>query len=294
MSKILISGGTGLVGKKLQSLLKSNGHEVNILTRNPKKSNEFSWNIKESFIDENAFTNVTHIIHLAGAGIADKRWTEKRKQEIIDSRVLSANLIFQYVKKLKLKLHGLISASGIGYYGAHTSDIIFKENDAPYNDFISKVCIEWENAAKQFEALNIPVTILRTGVVLSKKGGALAKINTPLFLSALGSGSQYFPWIHIDDLCNIYTDSIDNPKLSGIYNCVTNEHQSNISFTKILAKTTGKFLFPLNVPSFVLKTILGELSIILLEGSRISANKIESIYNFKFPNLKEALEDLLK
>ncbi len=294
MSKILISGGTGLVGKQLQTLLKNKGHEVVILTRNPKKINEFSWNIKESYIDENAFSDITHIIHLAGAGIADKRWTEKRKQEIIDSRVESADLLFNYVKKLNIKLEGFISASGIGYYGARTSDVIFKEEDAPDNDFISKVCIAWENAAKRFETLNIPVTILRTGVVLSKEGGALDKMNTPLFLTALGNGKQYFPWIHIDDLCNIYMESIDNPKLSGVFNCTTREHQSNISFTKTLAKVTGKFLFPLNVPSFVLKAILGELSIILLEGSRISADKTESVYDFKFHNLKEALEDLLK
>ncbi|CAM1369989.1 TIGR01777 family oxidoreductase [Tenacibaculum xiamenense] len=294
MSKILISGGTGLVGMQLQNLLKSKGHEVSILTRNPKKANEFSWNIKEGIIDENAFANITHIIHLAGAGIADKRWSGKRKQEIIDSRVASANLLFNYVKKLNIKLEGFISASGIGFYGAHTFDTIFKEDDAPYNDFISKVCIDWENAAKQFETLNIPVTILRTGVVLSKEGGALSKMNTPLFLTALGNGKQYFPWIHIDDLCKIYAKTINNSWLSGIYNCTTNNHQTNISFTKALAKATGKILFPLNVPSFILKTVLGELSIILLAGSRISANKIESVYTFEFPDLKEALENLLK
>ena len=206
MSKVLITGGTGLIGKHLQNLLIANKHKVVILSRNPKKKNEFKWNISENYIDDNALRGVTHVIHLAGAGIANKRWTNKRKNELINSRVLSTNLLFKKVKELNIELKGFISASGIGYYGAITSDKTFTENDTSKNDFISKVCVEWEKSVHQFKKLNIPVTILRTGVVLSKNGGALQKMNTPLFLSALGNGNQYMPWIHIDDLCNLYLE----------------------------------------------------------------------------------------
>ena len=294
MSKILISGGTGFVGQHLKKLLENSGYGVSILTRTPKKDNEFYWNIGEKKIDKSAFSDVTHIIHLAGAGIADKRWTKKRKKEIIDSRVSSANLLFEYVQKLNLKLKGFISASGIGFYGAHTSDTIFTEEDKPYNDFIANVCVVWENAAKQFEKLNIPVTILRTSIVLSKNGGALAKINTPLFLAILGNGKQHFPWIHIDDLCNIYLEAIKSQKLSGIYNCNTSNFQTNASFTEILSEVTGKILFPMRVPPVILQIILGELSGILLSGSKVSSKKLESVYTLKFASLKRALEDLLK
>lgn len=293
MGKILISGGTGLVGKQLRELLESNGHEVNVLTRSPKKQREFIWNINKRTIDKNAFTGVTHIIHLAGAGIADKRWTKKRKQQIIDSRVKSANLLYEYVLKLNVKLKGFISASGIGYYGAYKSTNEFSEESLPYKDYIAKVCILWESAAKQFEKLNIPVTILRTGIVLSNKGGALAKMNTPAFIVALGSGKQYFPWIHINDLCQIYMKCIDN-KYSVIFNSVTNDIQTNNSFSASLAKMTGKILSPINIPSFILKILLGEMSVILLYGNKISSKKIESFYKFEYSNLIHALKYIIK
>ncbi|WP_431166127.1 TIGR01777 family oxidoreductase [Tenacibaculum halocynthiae] len=292
MTKILITGGTGLVGKHLQEVLKKNNHEVSILTRTPKKSNEFRWNIKKGYIDENAFENITHIIHLAGAGIADKRWSKKRKVELIDSRVQSANLLFEYSKKLNIQLEGFISASGIGYYGAITSQSNFKETDAPENDFISKICIEWEKAALQFKTLEIPVTILRTGIVLTKTGGALNKINTPLFLAKLGSGKQYMPWIHIEDLCALYVKAVNNNTFTGIFNASAPEHHTNTSFTKTLAKVTRKLLLPFSIPSFVLNLVLGELSVILLKGSKISTEKTSHFYSFKFEKLNNALDDL--
>ncbi|MBC8393230.1 MAG: TIGR01777 family protein, partial [Deltaproteobacteria bacterium] len=199
MSKILITGGTGLVGSRLTEMLVDKNHEVVVLSRNPKNKNEFKWDISKAFIDEKVFENTDYIIHLAGAGIADERWSEKRKQLIIDSRVESANLLFHKVKEHKIKLKGFISASGIGYYGAFTSDKIFEETDKVGNDFLGEVCEKWEAAALQFEQLNINVSILRTGIVLSKNGGALEKMKTPV-ISPLGSGKQYLPWLHIDDL----------------------------------------------------------------------------------------------
>ncbi|OSY88227.1 epimerase [Tenacibaculum holothuriorum] len=292
MVKVLITGGTGLIGKELQKIITNKGYEVVILTRSPKRNNEFLWNISENHIDEEAFNGVTHIIHLAGAGIADKRWTTDRKKELINSRVQSANLLFKYVKNLQISLKGFISASGIGYYGAKTSDIIFTEDDKPENDFISKICQQWEKAALQFKKLDIPVSILRTGVVLTKTGGALSKMNTPLFLSALGNGQQFIPWIHINDLCNLYVEAVENTNFVGIFNAVAPEHQTNESFTKILGNTISKPVLPLNAPSFILKTALGEMAYILLNGSRVSANKTSKFYTFNFPNLTVALNQI--
>ncbi len=293
MNKILITGGTGLVGRYLQKKLQEKNYSVVILTRNPTLKNEFKWNIAEEYIDDAAFKDITHIIHLAGAGIADKRWTDKRKQELINSRVKSANLLFKKVKELEINLKGFISASGIGYYGAITSDKIFTEEDKPENDFISKICIKWEAAANQFKKLNVPVSILRTGVVLAKNGGALQKMNTPLFLSALGNGNQYMPWIHIEDLCNLYINTIENTKYTGVLNAVSPEHQTNNSFTKALGKSLKKAILPMNAPSFVLKTALGELAYILLKGSRVSSEKVENLgFKFKFKTLEKALKNL--
>lgn len=294
MAKVLLTGGTGLIGKTLEEKLSSKNHQVNILTRSPKLDNHFKWDIKNNYIDEKAFENLDYIIHLAGAGIADKKWTKTRKEELIDSRVESANLLFSKVKELDVPLKGFISSSGIGFYGAITTDNIFTEEDKPASDFISEICIKWENAAKQFQDLDIPVTILRTGVVLSKDGGALQKMNTPLFLSALGNGKQYVPWIHIEDLCNLYVNAIEEENFTGIYNASSPEHQTNTSFTKTLGKVLKKPILPINAPKFILKFILGELAVIVLEGSRVSSAKTEKEYNFEYTELEHALKDIYK
>lgn len=289
MAIILLTGGTGLIGQTLQKQLENNNHNVRILTRSPKLDNHFKWDIKANYIDEKVFENLDYIIHLAGAGIADKRWTDERKKVLINSRVESSGLLFSKINELNIPLKGFISASGIGYYGAITSSKIYSEEDQPADDFIAKICIEWEAAANQFKTLNIPVTILRTGVVLSSNGGALKKMNTPLFLSALGTGKQYIPWIHIDDLCNLYVKAIEDVNFTGIYNAVAPEHKTNNDFTKTLAKVVKKPVLPINAPGFILKIVLGELAAIVLEGSRVSAEKTTASYNYKFENLEKAL-----
>ena len=289
MAIILLTGGTGLIGQTLQKQLENNNHKVRILTRSPKLDNHFKWDIKANYIDEKVFENLDYIIHLAGAGIADKRWTDERKQVLINSRVESSGLLFSKIKELSIPLKGFISASGIGYYGAITSSKIYSEEDQPADDFIAKICIEWEAAANQFKTLNIPVTILRTGVVLSSNGGALKKMNTPLFLSALGTGKQYVPWIHIDDLCNLYVKAIEDVNFTGIYNAVAPEHKTNNAFTKTLGMVVKKPVLPIKAPGFILKIVLGELAAIVLEGSRISAEKTTTSYNYKFENLEKAL-----
>lgn len=291
MAKILITGGTGLVGSKLTKLLLKKKHDVIILSRKPKNKNEFLWDVKEKFIEKEALKNVDYIIHLAGAGIADQRWSNERKKVIIDSRVETANLLFKKVKENKIDLKGFISASGTGFYGALTSDKIFKETDKAANDFLGEVCQKWEKAAYQFESLKIPVSILRTGIVLSEKGGALEKMKTPV-ITPLGSGNQYLPWIHIDDLCALYIECVEN-NLKGIFNAVAPEHHTSKSFSKTLAKCVKRPFIGFPAPSFALKLLFGEMAIILLEGSRISSKKIEkSGYSFRFKTLKKALCDM--
>ena len=291
MSTILITGGTGLVGSKLTELLLANKHEVRILSRKPSANNEYKWDVSNKYIDENALTGVDYIIHLAGAGIADKRWTDERKQIIIDSRVETANLLFDKVKKLDIQLKGFISASGSNYYGAKTVDKIFKEEDSAGNDFLGKVCLHWENAANKFKELNVSVTILRTGIVLSSKGGALEKMKTPI-ISPLGSGNQYMPWIHIEDLCYLYIKAVEQD-FSGVFNAVSPESHTSKSFSKILAKSVKRPYLPVAVPGFLLKLIFGELAVILLKGSRLSSNKVLKYgFRYQFESLEKALHKI--
>ena len=291
MARVLITGGTGLVGKRLTQMLIAKNHEVLILSRNPKKKNEFRWDVSSNYVDEKALINTDYIIHLAGAGIADERWSKKRKQVIIDSRVETANLLFDKITSLNIKLKGFISASGIGYYGAVNSEIIFEETAKVGTDFLGKTCEKWEQAANQFSIQNIPVTILRTGIVLAKKGGALDKMKTPI-ITPIGSGKQYIPWIHIDDLCHLYIAAIED-NLIGIFNAVAPEHHTSISFSKALAKNFKRPYLGIGVPGFLLKILFGEMSVILLTGSRISTKKIEkNKYSFRFAKLHEALSNL--
>jgi uncharacterized protein (TIGR01777 family) len=291
MAKILITGGTGIVGTRLTALLTERNHEVRILSRNPKAVNEFKWDVPKNFIDEKALENIDFIIHLAGAGIADKRWSNERKKVIIDSRVETANLLYHRIKEHNISLKGFITASGSNYYGAKTSDKIFEEKDKAGTDFLGAVCQKWEAAANQFKALEIPVAILRTGIVLSKEGGALEKMKTPV-ISPLGSGEQYMSWIHIDDLCAAYIKVIEEG-FTGIYNMVSPEYHTSISFSKTLAKAIKRPYLPIAVPSFLLKLAFGELAIILLEGSRLSSDKIiKKGFVFEYKELKRALEKL--
>ena len=296
MNTILISGGTGLIGRHLSGLLKSKGYKVRLLSResNPKNSfPTFLWNIDQNTIDDSAFNGVNHIIHLTGAGVANKRWTNKRKNEILDSRVASTNLLYDTVKRLEVPLKSFVAASATGYYGSTTTDKIFKETNKPGNDFLSKVCELWEKAINQFEHLKIRTVILRTGIVLSNEGGALKKMTTPV-ITSIGNGKQFMPWIHIDDLCELYIKGIEDNKFQGVYNAVSTEHITNFSFSKVLSKIVKKPFIPFMAPKVLLKIALGEMSSIILNGNRVSAEKIKQAgFKFKFENLNKALKNLL-
>lgn len=295
---ILITGANGAVAQVLAKKLDKE-YSVRFLTRKKEHENEFEWNIKNEMIDEKAFENVNHIIHLAGANIAEKRWTDDRKKEIISSRVDSAKLISKTLEKNNIKLKSFISASAVGIYGAITSEKIFSENDEKGDDFLSEVVFLWEKAADEFSDKNLAerVVKVRTSIVLSEKEGALKKMAEPIKFgigSPIGSGKQYMPWIHINDLCSVYEFALKNPEMKGAYNASAPEHTTNENFTKLIAEVLQKPLFMPNIPAFVMKLMFGELSVALLEGSRTSSEKLQNAgFEFEFPSLKETLTDLL-
>jgi uncharacterized protein (TIGR01777 family) len=300
MAIILISGGTGLVGKALTKRLISEDHEVRILSRNPKQNGfgkSFYWNVERNEIDEAAFDNVEHIVHLAGSGVIDKRWTDSRKKDIIDSRVNSMNLITSIVKKKNIQLKSFVGASAIGIYGMTTSEKIYLETDKGVEDFFSYTCVKWENSYRDVQNSSDKHCIIRIGIVLSKDGGALPQL-LPLFKSgigaAIGSGKQYMPWIHEDDLVSIFHEALFNSNFKGVYNAAASESTTNYVFSKQLATSLHKPFFVPNLPGFILKLALGKRANVLLEGSRVSNQKLINCgFEFKFPLISLALNDLV-
>ncbi|MCE4066159.1 TIGR01777 family oxidoreductase [Chryseobacterium gleum] len=296
---VLITGASGMIAKELAKKI-GRDYEIRFLTRHRRQENEYEWDIKKGTVDETAFDNVSHIIHLAGANISEKRWTPERKRELISSRVDSAELLRATLRKNKIKLKSFISASGINFYGTKTSEKIDVETDPPGNDFLSEVVVLWERAADDFKEQELAerVVKIRTAVVLSEKDGALKKMVPPIQYyigSPLGNGKQYMPWIHIEDICSIYEFALKNSTIEGAYNAVSPQHATNKELTKKIAKVLGKPLWMPNVPGFVLKLIFGELASVILEGSRASSEKILNAgFHFKFPDLEKALRDLLK
>lgn len=301
MVKILITGGSGLVGRALTERLLEKGYEVCWLTHSNKKNTNiatYKWDLKKSFVDENAFKGISHIIHLAGAGIAEKNWTKKYKKHIADSRIQTSQLLFEYVKKLEVPLKAFISASAIGYYGTFTSEKTLTEDSPSGNDFLAKVCLKWEANAQQFqEQLNIRTVCLRTGVVLSNKGGALPKIKRPISLgvgASLGSGKQYMPWIHIDDLIGIYIKAIEDNTWQGTYNATAPDQVTNEQVTRQIALLLKKHILLPNIPAFVLRMALGKKSILLLKGAPVAPKRIEKEnFSFLFSSFGSAIRDIL-
>lgn len=301
MSKILITGGSGLVGKALTDKLIKKGYQVNWLSRNNKKSskaNVYQWNTKENFIDEQAFEGVSCIIHLAGANIFRKRWTDAYKKKIADSRIKTAQLLYDYVKKHNIPLKTFISSSAIGYYGTFTSEQILTEESPQGNDFLAQVCIEWERKAQQFEILNIRHVCVRTGVVLSKYGGAFPPIKKAIsnyIGTPLGTGNQYMPWIHIEDLTNIYLKAVEDNTMQGAYNATSSSPTTNEQLTVQIAKAIRMpLLFP-KVPTLLLKLLLGERAILLLEGTHVQPQRIQQKkISFSFSKLEDAIGNILE
>jgi len=300
METVLIAGGTGLIGKKLAIILVEKGYQVRVLSRKRLKTETieyFFWDVPNGFVDEIAFKNIDHVINLAGANIGSERWTKTRKKEILDSRVLSTQLLYETVQKLNISLKSFISSSAVGYYGSINSDKIFVETDIPANDFLGNICHKWEEASYPFQKMNIRTLQIRTGVVLDKEEGAFPKMFLPIkmgFGSALGTGKQIIPWIHLDDICNIYLFALQNEKLVGAYNAVATQPINNKEFIEIIAKKIGKKIWLPAIPGFVLKLILGEMSDLVLKGSIVSSQKImDSGFTFQYTTVHEAVDSLL-
>lgn len=297
---ILITGGTGLIGQHLTKILLDKGHVISYLSR--KKEDipgvkVYQWDIEKGFIEDTALKDIDYIIHLAGAGIADKRWTEKRKQEIIDSRIKPILLLNRYLQAQKTKLKAFISSSGISYYGTDTGETILDENSPAGNDYLANCTKMWEAETQKFTQADRVVS-LRTGVVLSEKGGALAKLIQPVKFglgSPLGDGRQWMSWIHIEDMCRLYTQAIEDEKMQGSYNAVAPNPVRNEDMTSVAAEVLRRPLWLPNVPAFVLKLIFGELATVVLGGNNVNNRRVaeELSFSYKFPLLKGALEDLL-
>ena len=299
MKKILISGATGLVGKKLSKKLHERGYKVEILVRSKDQESDFKsylWNYEKGVLEEGALDNTYIFIHLAGATIS-KRWTESYKKEIYNSRINSAQFIYEQMQKQNIHPEAVISSSAAGIYGQTTSQTIFTEKDPAADDFLGKVCKDWEEKALQFRNLGSRVVCVRTSTVLSEKGGALEVLKKPIELNVgavLGTGDQYFPWIHIDDLVNIYVKAVECVTIDGAYNASAPDFVTNKILTKTIADHLGKTIWLPNIPKFVIKTALGEMSVLALEGSRISPDKIiNEGFNFAYERLDSALADVL-
>lgn len=295
---ILITGATGLIGRQLIPYLQMQGHRISVLSR--KKMNidgatVFVWDVEKQTIETDALKGINTIIHLAGEGIADKRWTAKRKAQIIDSRVKSAQLLYKTIKETNSTLATFVSASAVGYYGDRKGEFL-NESDNPGHGFLFDCCIQWEAAADEGIAMGIRVVKIRIGLLLSEKDGALAAMARPIkfFIGApLGSGKQWVPWIHIDDVIGIFTKAVEDETMQGAYNAAAPYPATNKLVVKRIAWHLSRPVWPIHVPKMVLKAILGELSILVLMSSNTSAQKIlDAGYQFKFLDLDEALREI--
>jgi hypothetical protein len=296
---ILITGASGLIGKHLTGFLAGNGHAVAHLGRKRSaegKFRQFHWDPENGVMEEGAVSWADAIVHLAGANVSEGRWTEKRKREIIDSRVKSTQLLAKTIIREKAKTKIFISAAAVGWYGMISSDKIFTESAPAANDFFGNVCLQWENAADLMEEAGLRTVKLRISVVLAKDGGVLPQLAKPvkwLAGSPLGSGKQWMPWVHIDDLCALFLKAIEDVNMKGPYNAAASQHITNKEFVKAIGKVLHRPVFLPPVPEFILKTILGEMSGIVTKGSRVSNEKIKKAgFNFQYDNLETALKQL--
>jgi uncharacterized protein (TIGR01777 family) len=311
METVLITGGTGFIGTALTKALLAKNYDVIILTRNPASSIRHpvsgirypasairyaSWNIKAQTIDKDAIARADHIIHLAGANVGEKRWTVKRKNEILESRTQSSSLLVKALKEIPNNVKTVISASGMGWYGPDPvipNPHPFIETDPAFEDFLGETCKQWEESLDPISELGKRLVKLRTGIVFGD-GGALEEFKKPLrfgLATILGNGKQVMSWIHIDDLVSLYIYALENNEMTGVYNAVAPHPANNKTIVLRLAKITrGKFFIPVYVPSFVLKIVLGEMSIEVLKSAAVSCGKvIQAGFNFLHPTIISAI-----
>lgn len=311
MAVVLITGGTGMIGKVITKELVAKGHHVIILTRDLKAATSqtqeaieqisyAAWDVEHQQIDASAIQQADYIIHLAGASVAEKRWTLKRKKEIINSRTKSAVLLVNALKENKNKVKAVISASAIGWYGEDPvipNPEPFVETEPADESFLGETCKLWEESIKPVKELGIRLVKIRIGIVLSNAGGALVEFKKPLRFGVagiLGNGKQIMSWIHIEDVVRIFLHALENKKMTGVYNAVAPYPLTNKEFTLLLAKKfRGLFYVPIHVPIFVLKLLLGEMSVEVLKSANVSCDKIHKTgFTFQYPKIQPALQHL--
>lgn len=300
MKTVLITGGTGLIGKHLSELLKVKGYNVRHLSRIQNINTKFpvhQWDLKGKHINTRALEGVCSIVHLAGAGIVDKRWSDKRKKEIEDSRVDGIKLIYEYLNRKKYQIRNFVGASAIGFYG-NTGDTLNTTESEAGTNFLSEVCKRWEHATLSLKKLDLRTVVIRIGIVLSTQGGALKKM-LPSYKVRIGTyfgnGQQYYSWIHIDDLCKLFVQAIEDEDMEGIYNGVAPEATTNKNLAKVIAKAMNKKALTLPIPAFALRLAMGEMASVILDSTRVQPNRLLAHkFDYDYPDLEKALKDLLK
>jgi uncharacterized protein (TIGR01777 family) len=300
--KVIVSGGSGLIGRALVADLAADGHWPTVLSRSPDRLRDLpdgataaAWDAKSAEPLTPLVAGADAVIHLAGEGIADGRWSAERKRRIRDSRVDSSTALAAAVAAAEPRPGILLQASAVGYYGSRGAEELTEES-APGDDFLAEVCREWEASSASVEAVGVRRAVLRTGIVLAREGGALAKMLPPFKLFAggpLGDGRQYMPWIHLADQVGAIRFLLDNPDASGPFNLTAPEPLTNKQFSRVLGRVLGRPSF-MPAPAFALKLALGEMSKLVLEGQRALPRRLEQAgYRFRFPGLEAALRDLL-
>lgn len=294
MQNILITGGSGLVGQRITALLEKKGYQVAWLSRSAQSGRKsFIWDIEKQEIDSKAIEWADAIIHLAGAGVAEKRWTPERKKLILESRTQSTQLLFSALEKAEKRPNTFISASAVGFYGFNTGTALVDESSPAGSDFLAEVVKAWENEAKKMESLDIRTVLLRIGIVLDSEGGALGEMLKPPVAAPLGSGDQWMSWIHIEDLSRMFIYALEKTTLQGVYNAVGPNPATNQQLTQEAAYAKGKTYLGIGVPGFVLKMVLGEMAAMVLGGNRVSCQKIQKTgFQFEFYELSAALKDI--
>ena len=304
MKVIGITGGTGFIGKHLTALLVKQGYQVVVFSRNPKKNNATanvsyaSWDPENEKIDTASIMKLTGIVHLAGAGIADKRWTPERKKELTDSRVKTTASLVSQLKAYAPHCHTMIAASATGFYGPDRAGVSpFTEDSPAYDDFLGKLCVAWENEEHKAEEM-MRTVILRFGIVLGRESGAFNEFEKPMhfgIMPILGNGKQMVSWIEVDDLCRMILFSLESERVNGIYNAVSPEPVSNKTMMRSIAKLMGGIKIPVYAPAFMIKLLFGELSTEVLKSVTAKADKIVNTgFEFQYDSIDKAVGAILK
>lgn len=301
MSTILIAGGTGLVGKHLSQMLQAAGHTVQHLSRKQDlraKFPAYAWDLSKKTIDQAAVDKADYIINLAGAGIADERWTPERKRLIISSRVDTTLLLKSAIERRPTPLKAFISASAVGFYGSRGDQLLTESDVTGKDSFLAESVARWEQAVEKIAQTGLRTVVIRIGVVLSTRGGALEKMLIPFrFFNAtyFGNGQQWMSWVHIDDICRMFIEAIENEQYNGIYNGVAPNPFRNRDLVCELRKALDKPAILLPAPEIALRLAMGEMADVVFESTRVSSKKIEAAgFKFRFPELLPALKDLLR